>query len=289
MNNSPARNRLLLVAAAVLFSTGGAVIKAATLTAFQVACFRSGVAAVAVLLALPESRRWSAKLILPAVAYAATLVLFTLSTRLTTAANAIFLQSTAPLYLLIIGPVFLRERIRRSDLLVALAVTIGMILLFVGSEPAVATAPNPRLGNTLAALSGLTWAFTVTGLRLTARSANGNAAVATVALGNIIACLATLPLALPLNSVSAADAVVILYLGIFQIGLAYVCVTSAIRHVPAFEASIVLMLEPVLNPIWTWLVHGERAGTWSLAGGVLILLATVIETRRARLPESSMS
>lgn len=276
--NSARRHRLLLVAAAVLFSTGGAVIKSATLTAFQVACFRSGVAAVALLLALPESRRWSSRLMLPSVAYAATLVLFSLSTRLTTAANAIFLQSTAPLYLLIIGPVFLREPIRRSDLLVALAVTTGMILLFVGSEPAMATAPNPPLGNILAAVSGLTWALSVTGLRFTARAADSNAAVATVALGNIVAFLATLPVALPLNHLSGADAAVVLYLGIFQIGLAYICVTTAIRYVPAFEASIVLLLEPVLNPIWTWLVHGERAGPWTLAGAALILLSTLLKT-----------
>jgi drug/metabolite transporter (DMT)-like permease len=276
--NSARRHRLLLVAAAVLFSTGGAVIKSATLTAVQVACFRSGVAAIALLLALPESRRWSSRLMLPSLAYAATLVLFSLSTRLTTAANAIFLQSTAPLYLLIIGPVFLREPIRRSDLFVALAVTPGMILLFVGSEPAVATAPNPPLGNILAAVSGLTWALSVTGLRFTARAADSNAAVATVALGNIVAFLATLPVALPLNHVSAADAAVVLYLGIFQIGLAYICVTTAIRYVPAFEASIVLLLEPVLNPIWTWLVHGERAGPWTLAGAALILLSTLLKT-----------
>jgi drug/metabolite transporter (DMT)-like permease len=276
--NSARRHRLLLVAAAVLFSTGGAVIKSATLTAFQVACFRSGVAAVALLLALPESRRWSSRLMLPSVAYAATLVLFSLSTRLTTAANAIFLQSTAPLYLLIIGPVFLREPIRRSDLLVALAVTTGMILLFVGSEPAMATAPNPPLGNILAAVSGLTWALSVTGLRFIARAADSNAAVATVALGNIVAFLATLPVALPLNHLSGADAAVVLYLGIFQIGLAYICVTTAIRYVPAFEASIVLLLEPVLNPIWTWLVHGERAGPWTLAGAALILLSTLLKT-----------
>ena len=150
----------------------------------------------------------------------------------------------------------------------------------VGSGPAGTTAPNPKLGNILAAISGLTWAFTVTGLRLTARSADGNASIATVALGNIVAFLATLPLAFPLQGISVADAGVVLYLGVFQIGLAYVCVTRAIRYVPAFEASIVLMLEPVLNPIWTWLVHGERAGAWSLAGGALILLATVMQTGR---------
>ena len=123
MASSPLRNRLLLFTAALLFSTGGAAIKAATLTGWQVACFRSGVAAAVLLAVLPEARRaWSWRIVPVAAAYAATLITFVLANRLTTSANAIFLQSTAPLYLLLLSPLLLREPIHRADLLYMAAV-----------------------------------------------------------------------------------------------------------------------------------------------------------------------
>ncbi|MCP5120708.1 MAG: EamA family transporter, partial [bacterium] len=111
-------SRIQLVVTAVLFSTGGAVIKATTLTGWQVACFRSGTAAVAVLLLIPAARRhWSPRTVSVGLAYAATMVLYVTSNKLTTAANAIFLQSTAPLYLLLLAPWLLKEKIRRADVL----------------------------------------------------------------------------------------------------------------------------------------------------------------------------
>jgi drug/metabolite transporter (DMT)-like permease len=205
-----------------------------------------------------------------AAAYAATLILFVLSTRLTTAANAIFLQDTAPLYVLLMGPWLLREKVRRADLLYMLAVAAGMSLFFIGAEHAAATAPNPALGNRIALASGVTWAVTLTGLRWLGRDRADNSAMATVAAGNLVGALVALPMALPVSSVTTASLAVILYLGIVQIG--------AIRHVPAFEATTVLLLEPTLNPIWAWLVHGEKPAPWSLTGGAVILLATLANT-----------
>lgn len=275
----------MLAGAALLFSTGGAAIKAATLTSWQIASFRSGVAVVFLLAALPQARRgWSWRIAPPALAYAATLILFVLANRLTTSANAIFLQDTAPLYVLLFGPWLLREPVRRADVLYMLAVAAGMSLFFVGAPSAVATAPNPHLGNLVAVSSGLTWALTITGLRWLARGGSGDAAMATVAAGNLIGCLTALPFALPVSSAGAGNVLVILYLGIVQIGLAYVLVTRAIRHVSAFETTAVLLLEPALNPVWTWLVHGEKAGWWPVAGGAVILSATLINTwRQARV------
>jgi drug/metabolite transporter (DMT)-like permease len=101
-------------------------------------------------------------------------------------------------------------------------------------------------------------------------------------MGNALACLATLPMALPLRSLSFADGAVILYLGVFQIGLAYVCVTRAVRQVTAFEANTVLLLEPALNPVWAWMVHGERPPAMALTGGAIILSATLVHTWRQR-------
>lgn len=283
MESSPVRNRLMLAGAALLFSTGGAAIKAASLTSWQVASFRSGVAALFLLAALPEARRhWQARLLPPALAYAATLILFVLANRLTTSANAIFLQDTAPLYVLLLSPWLLRESIRRADVLYMLAVAAGMSLFFLGAPAAAVTAPDPARGNWVALVSGVTWALTLIGLRWLGRSGEGNAAIATVAVGNGIAFLAALPAALPAPPAAVANLSVILYLGIVQIGFAYVLLTRAIRHVPAFEATTVLLLEPALNPLWTWLVHGEKPGPWPLAGGGVILVATFVNTWRQR-------
>jgi len=271
-------NWLLLIAAAFLFSTGGAAIKAISLTPWQIASFRSGIAALTLAVFLKEGRRiWRPALLPVGAAYAATLVFFTLATRLTTSANAIYLQSTAPLYLLLIGPLLLKEPLTRFDLLFLAAVATGMLLCFSSSQTVLATAPDPRTGNVLGAASGLSWALTVSGLRwLGRREGEGNAATATVVLGNLLACLVTLPKALPVSHIAWPSVAALLYLGIFQIGLAYSFVTRAIRHVPAFEATTVLLLEPALNPVWVWLVQGERPAHNSIAGGLLILSATLI-------------
>ncbi len=176
------------MAAALLFSTGGAAIKAATLTGWQVASFRSGVAALVLLAVVPEARRrWHWRMLPVAVAYAATLILFVLANRLTTSANAIFLQSTAPLYLLLLGPLVLHEPIRRAGLLYALAVGGGLVLFFAGSDAVAATAPDPPRGNLLALASGVTYALMLAGLRLQARGGGESSGVATVTAGNVIA------------------------------------------------------------------------------------------------------
>jgi drug/metabolite transporter (DMT)-like permease len=281
MRSSPLRNRLLLVAAAVLFSTGGAAIKAATFTPWQVASFRSGVAALALLLVVPEARKgWSWRVAPVGAAYACTLILFVLATRLTTAANAIFLQSTAPLYLLLLGPWLLREPIRRADVVYILAIAAGMSCFAFGTGRAMAASPDPRTGNACALAAGFFWALTLAGLRWLSRGQGGGAGMAAVAAGNIIAFLAALPLALPVAAWGLAGVTAVVYLGAFQIGLAYWFLTRAMRRVTAFEATTVLLLEPALNPVWVWLIHGERPGGWPLAGGAVILSATLVSAWR---------
>src|SRR6187402_586465 len=142
------RSRWFIVAAAALFSTGGAAIKGTALTAFQVAGFRSAVAAVALLLFLPAARRGFGWDLLPAAfAYGGTLVCFVLATKLTTAAAAIFLQSTAPIWILLLAPLLLKEPIRRTDLPAVGLAAVGLVLVFLGSRDPVATAPRPELGN----------------------------------------------------------------------------------------------------------------------------------------------
>lgn len=273
------RARLQLAAAAALFSTGGAAIKATEFTGWQTASFRSGVAAIAIVLLAPAVQRgWSTRTVLVGFAYAACLTLFVLANRLTTAANTIFLQSTAPLYLLILSPWLLKEPIRRQDAGFMVAVGLGLALFFVSAETPIATAPDPFTGNILALVSGFFWALTVCGLRwLGAGGGEHGSPVAAVVSGNLTAFLVALPLALPLGSHGPVDWAVVIYLGVFQIALAYVLVTSALRHIPALDASLILLIEPVLNPVWAWAFQGERPGGWALVGGAIILGATALK------------
>jgi drug/metabolite transporter (DMT)-like permease len=270
--------RLFVLAAALLFSTGGAAIKATTLGSWQVASLRSLVAAVVLLALLPESRRMgSPRVWLASVAYASTLVLFVLANKMTTAANAIFLQATAPFYLLAIGPLVLKEPNRGRDYVLGGVMAMGMALFFFDYSQASALAPNPALGNALAAATGLTWALTVTALRGLSK-AEGASSLPVVSAGTLVAFAAALPFAWPIPSIGAMDLSVLLYLGVFQIGLAYFCMARGVKHVPAFEASVLILLEPAMNPVWTYLFHNERPGPLALAGGVIIMGATVAHT-----------
>jgi drug/metabolite transporter (DMT)-like permease len=267
-----------VLAAAALFSSGGAAIKAVHLAGWQVACFRSAVAAVALFLLLPQVRRRPNPRVLGVgMAYAVTLVLFVLANKLTTSASAIYLQSTAPLYVLLLSPWLLHERIRPRDVVFMAVLAAGLGLFFVGFDPVSATAPNPRLGNVLAVVSGVTWALTIMGLRDLGREGESWGAAGAF-WGNVFAALACLPMALPVASSRPADWLLIGYLGVFQIALAYYFLLRGLERVRAFEASLLLLLEPVLNPIWAWLVHGERPGTWSIAGALVILLATLAKS-----------
>ena len=270
--------RLLAVAAAVLFSTGGAGIKVDSFDAAEVSFARSGIAGLALLIWCRGRISWSTGTIGAGVIYASTLLLFVGATKLTTAANAIFLQSAAPLYLLVLSPFVLHEAVRRRDVLYLIAVGLGMLLCFLGTQAASATASNPALGNWLGAASGLSWALTLLMLRRIGRKdRKGEATLAAVIAGNAFACMAAAPFALPLPVATPGEWATLVYLGVFQIGLAYMCLTVALRRLPALEVSLLLLLEPVLNPVWTWIIRSEAPERWTIVGGAVILSATAIK------------
>ena len=270
------------MASAVLFSTGGAAIKSTQLTSWQVAGLRSLVAAIVVALLLPTSRRsWSWSSGAVAMAYALCLTSFVIATKNTTAANAIFLQGTAPLYLVLLGPWLLQERTRLSDWVTLGLVVAGMALVFGGGNAPQSSAPNPMLGNWLGAFSGLTWALTVCGLRWLSKRGGGNS-MAPVLMGNCIAVLFCLSQVLPVREVTGRDWAALLYLGVFQVGLAYWCLTQAMSGLRALEASLLVMIEPALNPVWTWWLHGEQPAPAAVAGGVLIVGSALMKSWQDR-------
>ena len=268
----------MVLAAALLFSTGGAAVKACSLSGWQIASFRSGLAALALLALIPAARRrWTRLTWAVGLAYAGTMVLYVVANKMTTAANTIFLQDTAPLYILVLSPLLLGEPGRRRDLIFMLILAAGMSLFFVGAQPATATAPRPMLGNILALCAGVCWALTLIGLRQLGRTGRGDGAPAAVACGNVIACLAVLPLALPIGASTTGDWAAIIFLGVFQIALAYVFLTRGMRRVPALEASLLLLVEPVLNPIWAFFAHREVPTSWAMLGGAIVLGTTAVK------------
>lgn len=270
--------RWTMLAAGVLFSTGGAAIKACeSLTGPEIAALRSLIGAITILALLPEARRRpDRRVVLVSFAYAATLSLVAMANKLTTAANVVFLQSTAPLYVVLLGPLLLRERIARRDLVVLALIGIGMAAFFVASEAPTATASDPATGITLAAASGFTWALTVIGLRALGRGGE-NAAAQAAALGNLLAFAINLPAVSwqRVASAGALDWAMLGWLGVFQVGVAYALISRAVRFVPAFAATLLLMTEPAFNPVWAWLVHGEVPSTLALLGGAVICGALV--------------
>jgi drug/metabolite transporter, DME family len=198
---------------------------------------------------------------------------------MTTAANAIFLQSTAPIYLLVLGPLILREPVRRRDIVYVCAIAAGMILCLSGQPDATTTAPNPRVGNLLGLACGLVWSLTLVGLRWAERGGGREGiGLTAVVAGNAMASLGALPFALPFPPEPLSAWATAVYLGVFQIGAAYLCLTTAIRHVRAFDVSLLLLLEPVLNPLWTWMVRGEEPGGRTILGGAVIVAAAAIKS-----------
>lgn len=263
------RSRLQILAAAVLWSSAGAAIKLCGLSAWQIAGGRSLVAAGLLLALVPSARvRPGRRGLLVAVAYAFTVVLFVLATKLTTAANAIFIQDTAPLWVLVLSPWLLREIPTAGELAAVPVYAAGLALFFLDELSAGQVA-----GNVVALLSGIAFAFSIVGLRA-AREAGPVALV----WGNLLAALVTLPFWGRGPAPSPGDLALVAYLGVFQLGLAYLLFSRGLERTPAVEASLLVLLEPVLNPVWTFLLAHERPGPWALAGGAVILAATAWRT-----------
>jgi drug/metabolite transporter (DMT)-like permease len=273
----PLPGAALVALAAALWSSGGLFIKLAPVPAPALAFGRSALAALVLLVALRPRlarARWDT-----ALSCAGTTLSFVLATRLTTAANAVFLQYTGPAYVLVLGPWLLGERFRRVDALCVAASLGGMTLALLGGRGA--GHGGHLAGDALAAACGVFFAFNVVLLRRdAARGGGAEAALASTTLGNLLAALIALPLAWPsLPALFAPRALaVLLYLGLVQTGLAYVLFARGVARTSAATASLVCMLEPVLNPVWVLLGTGERPGAWALAGGAVVLTAVALRT-----------
>lgn len=256
---------LYIVVAALLWSTGGIGIKAVADSSLKITFYRSIFAAITLFLIFRRSVRlkWSPAFIVAIVSYGACLTAFVTATKWTTAANAIFLQYAGVIWVLLLSPLVLREPMRRRDAIAIVVALGGMALFFVGKFEA-----RGMAGNAMALVSSIFFATMILALRR-----EHDASRAAVTWGNVGLTLALLPFVANDLALTAGSFLVLLFLGVFQIGLAYAFFVKGLRHVTATEASLTGMLEPVMNPIWVLLFLGERPSAFALAGGAIVLAA----------------
>lgn len=267
---SPRSGRLLVAGAALLWSTGGLAIKLVPLDAVGVVFWRA-LLTVAFLVAVfrPSLERWRRASVATAIVYALMILTFVSATKWTTAANAIFLQYTGPFYVLALGPWLLKETFRKADA-VAIAVALGgMSLFFVGRLEG-----GHLAGNVMGVVSGVFFGLTV----LLLRRDQSRDAMASVFLGNLLAAAIALPFAWGNLALDAKGLGVVAFLGIVQMGVAYILFVRGLSVVPAAEASLIGMLEPTFNPLWAFLGLGERPSGWALLGGGIVLAAVAGRT-----------
>ena len=265
---------LLVAAAALLWSTGGIGIKAVTEPALKVTFYRSLFAAIALMLFLPRNawatRRWTstAAFVGSIISYAACLTTFVVATKWTTAANAIFLQYAGAIWVLLFSPLVVHEPLRARDA-AAIGVALGgMALFFVGRFEA-----RGMAGNAMALLSSVFFAALILLLRREHRASQ-----ATVTWGNVLTAFAVLPFVASNLRLSLTSLGILIFLGAFQIALAYFLFTRGLAYVTATQASLTGMLEPIANPIWVFLFLGERPSIFAIAGAVVVLSAIAWHT-----------
>jgi drug/metabolite transporter (DMT)-like permease len=252
---------------ALLWSTGGVLIKQVSWNAPAIAGSRCLLAA-AVLLAIVRRRHltFSRAQITGAVAYAVTVILFVAANKMTTAANAILLQYTAPVFVAILSIYFLHERVDGRDGLLIAAAMAGLVFFFLDR-----LGPGYWRGNVLAVLSGASMAVMIVAMRLQKDAFP----LGSVFLGNLLVGLLTAPFLFLSPPRDPAAWLMLGFLGVFQLGLSYVLYGLAIRHVSALEAIMIPIIEPILNPVWVLLLTGERPGPWALLGGLIVLGSAV--------------
>ena len=269
------RNAILwVVAAALLWSTGGIGIKAIADSPLKVTFYRSLFAAIALFLVFARDvwgrRHWRSTpaFITAIVCYGACLTTFVIATKWTTAANAIFLQYAGVVWVLLLSPLVVREPMRTRDVVAIVMAIGGMALFFVGKFEA-----RGMSGNAMALVSSVFFAGLILALRR-----EHDAAQSAVTWGNVVLALALLPFVAKDLALTWKSFGVLAFLGLFQIGLAYAFFVRGLKYVTVTQASLTGMLEPVSNPIWVFLLLGERPSAFAIAGGVIVLAAIAWHT-----------
>lgn len=267
-NLNRSRAVVLLMIAAVLWSMGGIFIKLVPWHPIAIAAIRSAIAALLFLPFLGRPKwRGTAVQAGGAVAYALTVTTFVAATKLTTAANAILLQYTAPVYVALLGAWLLKERTRLSDWVTVISVMAGMVFFFLDELK-----PGNMAGNLLAILSGICFAILV----VLMRKQKNETPLESVFFGNVLTALIGVPFIFRQQAPGFPGWAVLLLLGVFQLGLSYLLYSVAVKYVTALDAVLIPVIEPILNPVWVLIFLGETPGIWALAGGIIVLAAVTV-------------
>lgn len=255
----------LLIVTAILWSFGGILIKMVNWNPIAIAGMRSGIAAILILIIIKKPKlEWNKAKLGVTIAYASTVILFVMANKATTAANAILLQYTAPVYIALFGRFFLKEKTERMDWLFISIIIVGMLLFFIDD-----IGGGTLIGNIFAILSGVAFAFNAIFLRM---QKDGNP-VESIFWGNLFTAIISLPFMFTSPFPDAQSWTGLFLLGVFQIGLSYFLFAKAIKNATALEGVLIPIIEPILNPIWVFLFVGEVPGKWSLIGGAVVLLS----------------
>lgn len=265
--SSGTKSVILLILTGLLWSTGGLLIKNVDSNPLAISGMRSMIASLVILLALGRPKfTWSLPQIASALSYSATVILFVSANKMTTAANAILLQSTAPIYVALLSVWILKERAKLLDWVTIIVVFGGMALFFFESLDS-----RGMTGNILAVASGVTFAL----FNIFMRLQKDGSPLESVLLGNILTAAIGVPFivgSLP----SPSGWISLFILGVAQLGLSYVFYSEAIKHSTALEAILILMIEPILSPVWVFLFLGEIPGKLPMIGGAVVIGAITI-------------
>ena len=265
--------------AALLWSSSGLFIKISSgleLSAFQISFYRSLVAAITII-TISTYQKKKIKLefdvisILCSIAYAGILIFFVIANTLTTAANTIFLQFTAPVYLLFLEPVFLKTKFQFKNLITVLICMSGMALFFMGKLDT-----GNLYGNMFGILSGISFALFSLFLKWKEQLHKTENTLSQIAMGNILVAIICLPVIFGNLIIPPLGFVILAFLGIFQIGVSYVIYNEGIKYVSATESLIIAMLEAVFNPFWVFIGIGEKPSNYALIGGAVILIGIIV-------------
>jgi drug/metabolite transporter (DMT)-like permease len=265
---------IFVLIAVLLWSTGGLFIKLTSLDAYQVTFFRSLFAAITVLvITWRNGLRINGFGVLATLIYSTLLFLFVWATKHTTAANAIFLQYTAPIYILILAPFVIGEKFHVRDLVTVIFCIAGMSLFFVGD-----LSLGETRGNIAALGSGIFLGLYIMLLRHP--KAMGMSGTITVIYGNFLLAFLTLPSGIAaIPTITLKDILAVGFLGVFQIGISYILFIKGVREgTRPLDASIIGFIEPLLNPVWVFLIIGERPSNWAVLGGTIIVATVVLHT-----------
>jgi drug/metabolite transporter (DMT)-like permease len=264
------RSVLQLAGAALCWSLAGVLIKYVA-TSWPGLAVAGGRGLIAALFLLATNRQlrfhFSRDQVIGAIGYAACTVTFCMATTLTSAANAILLQYTAPIWVALLGAWFLGERATRADW-ITIAVALGGMALFFKDSLTL----GHLAGDVLAVLSGVFFA----GMTIALRRQKAGSPVESIILGNLLAFLIGLPWIIQSPWLPASGWVALIALGVVQLGVSYWLYARAIRHVTALEAVLIPVMEPILNPVWVLIFMRERPSGWAMLGGAIVLGAVTV-------------